>query len=699
MAAANTTKISWRLHEFEAHSSSVSCSALGKSSGRLLATGGEDCRVNLWAVSKANCIMSLTGHKTPVECVQINVSEDQIVTGSQSGSIRVWDMEAAKILRTLTGHKANITSLGFHPFGDFLASSSMDTNIKLWDVRRKGYVFRYTGHTQAVRSVAFSPDGKWLASASDDGTVKLWDLMQSKMITEFRSHTAAVNIIQFHPNEYLLASGSSDRTVKLWDLEKFTMIGSMEGNTSPVRCICFSQDGSCLYSGATDSLRVFGWEPDRCFDVVPVGWGKVSDLAVCNQQLIGVSHQLSSVSSYVVDLKRVKKSGGSVIQGIIQDNQPLTEPKDPKGAALRRNYERPTTTCSTQRVKQRSDTDRRSPEGERRSPSEDEADEKVSSAEIHNAEDYKEIFQPKNAISRTPPRISEPFPAPPEDETIVAIGRQLKDMISPFPDKQQIPPLASSTPVQRVEPTVVSCGKRPAPSAVSTASSNPPAPAPPPQPPVTTAKSKPQAKIILSTRNEPIGLNVADFLPSSPNNRGGALSDEEALSQIKKGHDTMCVMLSSRHKNLQTVRAVWAREDIKSALDAAVSMNDLSIVVDILNIINLQPSLWKLDLCTTILPQIDKLLQSKYESYMQTGCTSLKLIMKHFWLLISETLKASPSVGVDITREERHQKCRTCCKHLKNLSNMVKNKAAQVGRHGSAFKELQLLMAPLDDLL
>lgn len=100
-----------------------------------------------------------------------------------------------------------------------------------------------------------------------------------------------------------------------------------------------------------------------------------------------------------------------------------------------------------------------------------------------------------------------------------------------------------------------------------------------------------------------------------PSNRGGALSDAEALSQISKGHDTMCVMLSSRHKNLETVRSVWAREDVKvgsalwprrpigallrrhttdvgscpqRALDAAVSMNDLSIVVDILNIINLQ---------------------------------------------------------------------------------------------------------------
>ncbi|MED6273377.1 Katanin p80 WD40 repeat-containing subunit B1 [Characodon lateralis] len=694
MAAASTTKISWRLQEFEAHSRTVSCLSLGKSSGRLLATGGEDCRVNIWAVSKANCVMSLTGHKNPVECVQFSVSEEQVAAGSQSGSIRVWDLEAAKLLRTLMGHKANITGLGFHPFGNFLASSSMDTNIKLWDVRRKGYVFRYKGHTEAVRNLAFSPDGKWLASASDDCTVKLWDLFQGKTITEFKSHSAAVNVVQFHPNEYLLASGSSDRCIKLWDLEKFTMVGSLEGDTSAVRCLLFGPDGSCLYSGASDSLRVFGWEPDRCFDVVPVGWGKVSDLAVCNQQLIGVSHQLSSVSSYVVDLKRVKKSGGAVIQGIIQDNKPLTDPAEPKGAALRRNYDRPTTTCSSNRMK-RSDTDRRSPDGERRSQSEDEAEDKQSSAEIHNAEDYREIFQPKHAISRTPPRISEPFPAPPEDESVLAIGRQLTDMMLPSPDKQQAPPLATSTPVQRVEPTVVSCAKRPNPMPCNPAPSS--QPAPPTQ--VIPTKSQQQLRVIPSSRNEPLGLNVADFLPAAANHRGGALSDDSALSQIKKGHDTMCVMLSSRHRNLQTVRSVWAREDVKSALDAAVSMNDLSITVDVLNIVNLQPSLWKLDLCMTVLPQIDKLLQSKYESYMQTGSTSLKLIMKHFWTLISETLKASPAVGVDITREERHQKCRECCRHLKNLSNVVKNRARQVGRHGNAFKELQLLMAPLDEVL
>nr|XP_023682953.1 katanin p80 WD40 repeat-containing subunit B1 [Paramormyrops kingsleyae] len=692
MAGVGTTKTSWRLQEIVAHSSNVSSLALGKTSGRLLATGGEDCRVNIWAVSKPNCIMSLKGHTSPVECMQFSSSEEQVVAGSQSGSLRVWDLEAAKILRTLMGHKANICSLDFHPFGEYLASGSMDTNIKLWDVRRKGCVFRYKGHTQAVRCLSFSPDGKWLASSTSYSFSchQLWDLTAGKMITEFTAHTGAVNIVQFHPNEYLLASGSSDRTIKLWDLEKFKMIGSSEGETGAVRCITFHPDGCCLYSGAQDALRVYGWEPDRCFDVVPVAWGRVADLAICNNQLIGVSYHLTNVSSYVVDLNRVKKSG-SVIQGVIQDDKPLTEPT-PKGTTIRRNYERPLTTCSKQRVKQNPATDRRSPEGERRSPSsEEEREEKDSTAEIRNAEDYKEIFQPKTAISRTPPRTTEPFPAPPEDESFLVKPNPVME-ITPMPDKLapgqlKIHPIASSTPVVR-EPTVVTAAGRPQPT-------------PPCPPAVQHAARPPQTKseptVILSSRNEPIGLNVGDFLQVAKNNKVSVLSDDDALSQIRKGHDTMCVMLTSRHKNLESVRAVWSSGDVKTSLDSAVSINDLSIVVDILNILNLKPSLWKLDLCTSILPQIEELLQSKYESYVQTGCTSLKLILKRFWPLISDTLTAPPSVGVDISREERHQKCKACYKLLKNLSNVVKNKASQVGRHGSAFKELHLLMAPLDN--
>ncbi|XP_051568935.1 katanin p80 WD40 repeat-containing subunit B1-like isoform X2 [Myxocyprinus asiaticus] len=692
MALTNNTITSWKLQEIVAHSSNVSSLVLGKSSGRLLATGGEDCRVNIWAVSKPNCIMSLTGHTSPVECIQFNSSEERVVAGSQSGSLRLWDLEAAKILRTLMGHKANICSLNFHPMGEYLASGSVDSDIKLWDVRRKGCVFRYKGHTQAVRCLAFSPDGKWLASASDDSTVKLWDLIAGKMITEFTSHTSAVNVVQFHPNEYLLASGSADCTVKLWDLEKFSMIGSSEGEF--VRSILFNPDGSCLYSGSENTLRVYGWEPDRCFDVVHVGWGKVTDLAISNNQMIAVSFNQTNVSWYVVDLNRVKKSG-SVIQGLIQD-KPIPAPTSALGTTLRRNYERPTTSCTRQEMKQSSEADRSSPEGERRSPSsEDEKEDKESSAEITNPEDYKEIFQPCSIISQTPPKKTDPFPALLKhsfSESVLEKPGPAVEIVTPVIDRagQLKAPIISSTPVQRVEPTVIAAAPHPV-SVVTTAVASPSRPV------VTTTKPIPTTGIILSMRNEPIGLNAGDFLSHARNSKASVMGDEEALVQIRKGHDTMCVMLTSRYKNLDTVRSVWASGDVKISLDSAVSMNDLSIVVDILNIINLKPSLWKLDLCTSILPQIEELLHSKYESYVQTGCMSLKLILKHFWPLISDTLSALPFVGVDITRVERHQKCKACYKQLKNLSNVVNNRAELVGRHGSTFKELQLLMAPLDN--
>lgn len=113
----------------------------------------------------------------------------------------------------------------------------------------------------------------------------------------------------------------------------------------------------------------------------------------------------------------------------------------------------------------------------------------------------------------------------------------------------QTPALATSTPVQRVEPTVVSSGKRPAAG---------PACQPPPQNPV-----EPKPRIIPSSRNEPIGLNVDDFLSGSDDSSAAALSDEEVLAQIRKGHDTMMLILSSRLKNLQTVSAVWTRDGSK----------------------------------------------------------------------------------------------------------------------------------------
>ena len=45
--------------EFVAHGSNVNCLALSPSNGRTLATGGDDRRINLWAVGQPNALMVL----------------------------------------------------------------------------------------------------------------------------------------------------------------------------------------------------------------------------------------------------------------------------------------------------------------------------------------------------------------------------------------------------------------------------------------------------------------------------------------------------------------------------------------------------------------------------------------------------------------------------------------------------------------
>lgn len=66
-------------------------------------------------------------------------------------------------------------------------------------------------------------------------------------------------------------------------------------------------------------------------------------------------------------------------------------------------------------------------------------------------------------------------------------------------------PIISSTPVQRVEPTVFTAARPVVTTSVPS----------PSRPVVTITKPKPAPGIIMSTRNEPIGLNAGDFLSVS----------------------------------------------------------------------------------------------------------------------------------------------------------------------------------------
>ncbi|XP_076242540.1 katanin p80 isoform X2 [Calliopsis andreniformis] len=856
---ASSTKRSWKLQDFVAHSSNVNCLALGHKSGRVLVTGGDDKKVNLWAVGKQNCIMSLSGHTTPIECVRFGQTEDLVCAGSQTGALKIWDLEHAKLARTLTGHKAGIRCMDFHPYGELLASGSLDTAIKLWDIRRKGCIFTYKGHNRMVNSLKFSPDGQWIASAGEEGMVKLWDLRAGRQLKEFSEHRGPATTVEFHPHEFLLASGSADRTVHFWDLESFQLVSSTEqSHSTAIRCLYFSQGGECLFAGCHDVLKVFGWEPGRTLDSVPTGWSKVQDIAIAQNQLIGASFHTANIVLYVCDLKKIAPLGGVSTSG-----SPFSH-----GNSLRKSFSRerpPGLKKHTLDVRTIEEADKSGTDPE------DEA----TYADIPNVTEYHNVFQPNRAHPTQPqilqtlstsmsnltinlvepveaPPISLPSSPPPPAPTLSltkpapvrvqpikssppvqrnaitstsqikanlqmnnGLGRTSKNLASIPPLRQSITPLpgkktsatndlgtlpqplgpqrSNSTLTPRVAPMaavlpVMDDGKlknrAPSPDSpkhylkrqsscrdgeqgyesdypvqINSIRHSPSDPAlnrpnsaqsrstslnrnfatstslsarnastttttfakksnkaqVPPNPKVDVRASQLRPNVENTEKEEfvpmsadkPYGLDVETFLPNHyasstafgypPVGVLNEMSEAEVLNSMMRGHESMMAVLTSRHRSLQIIYSLWHNKDLKAAVESAVAMNDLSVIVDLLGILTLKPILWNLDLCNSLLGPIGDLLQSKYEMYITVGSSALRLILRNFASVIKSNVEAPlHTIGVDVSREERYHKCLSCYEKLSTIRSILLKKQAMPGKLGVSFRELTVLIRSLE---
>ena len=51
---------------------------------------------------------------------------------------------------------------------------------------------------------------------------------------------------------------------------------------------------------------------------------------------------------------------------------------------------------------------------------------------------------------------------------------------------------------------------------------------------------------------------------------------------------------------------------LQVSLEVAVNSNNLSVLVDFLNVLNLKRTLWTLDMALIVLPELKPLIKSKY---------------------------------------------------------------------------------------
>merc|ERR1719266_1823307 len=155
-------------------------------------------------------------------------------------------------------------------------------------------------------------------------------------------------------------------------------------------------------------MRVVGWEPVKTLDTVPIGWGRVDDIAIASNQLIGASHYTSHVQLWVVDLKRVAPLGGPPVPE--KDTGKVTIRDQPSRRSFIKEKPEPGKKPIAQQMKIEECSDKSGTDG-------DDSD-AHSTAEITNVNGYESIFRPRRRdLNRTPPPEDKPFEAPVSDMT------------------------------------------------------------------------------------------------------------------------------------------------------------------------------------------------------------------------------------------------------------------------------------------
>lgn len=99
---------------------------------------------------------------------------------------------------------------------------------------------------------------------------------------------------------------------------------------------------------------------------------------------------------------------------------------------------------------------------------------------------------------------------------------------------------------------------------------------------------------------------------------------------------------------------------MQAAVDAVLRMHDGSALVDLIRVLCARPNLWTIDTCCQLLPDLHQLLDHQIDAYAMHACDGIKLILRNVAPLVSEMLRAPPSVGVDLQREDRLSRSRYC---------------------------------------
>lgn len=271
-----------------AHSDQVNVLAF-EPDGEILASGGNDGAVYIWAVNDGELIATYPHPNSELFFAQFG-EDNQLTTGSRDGRVRAaafdWQPEelfhhqaemtamsrSGDLLATggtdglamvqnlagdlfiLEAHTGAIQAAIFSPDGSRLVTAGADGAAYLWDPLTGQQIADLSGEGSPIKAAIFSPDGRYVATGDSDGYLYLWDGSDGAEVDTFQWSSASITALAFNPAATRLAAGSEGGGVALWNLETGRWANTAYNHSFQINALAFSPDGSWLASGGVDSM-------------------------------------------------------------------------------------------------------------------------------------------------------------------------------------------------------------------------------------------------------------------------------------------------------------------------------------------------------------------------------------------------------------------------------------------------------------
>ncbi len=142
--------------------------------GRFALSGEEGNKISLWDISVCRCVrvMKSDDQNPFLDIWSVGVSPDgqRAVSGGEDKTLRLWEIMTGVCMLTITGHESPVWSVCMSPDGQYAISGSKDKTVRIWDLD-SGSCFGIYRTGAAVRCVAITPSGDKIICGADDGQI------------------------------------------------------------------------------------------------------------------------------------------------------------------------------------------------------------------------------------------------------------------------------------------------------------------------------------------------------------------------------------------------------------------------------------------------------------------------------------------------------------------------------------------------